>query len=460
MSYMRFARSLVVVGAAMFAAGCATLGRGTGTPDAGAIARLEKQRAARPNDAAVARSLGIAYYKSGKFTEARAHLEQAAKLDPRDGSATLYLGLTAEQQKDIPAARAAYQSYVRYGKTSKVRRQLEDRLAALTRQELAVAAKAAVAQEQRLSTQPGNAKTVAVMPLRFSGSDTTLRPLERGLAELIIIDLSRSHELTVVERSRIQALLDEIKLQQSGATDTATNVRAGKIIQAGRIVSGGIVQTADRLRVDAAIVNTQTSALAGGAGNENTLEQIFAIEKAIVAQLFDSLGVRLTAEERKALELTPTRNLQAFLAYSRGLMFEDQGRYGEAARAFYEASRLDPNFVQAQQKQTQTTSAAQGMTLNAATIEANLTGTTEENVARRSAVGEVVATGAGDGGGGNSARDVAETLNPSATQAAAEQAGARGAAAPIVSTPIRDPIGNESGSNRATVTIIIRIPNP
>jgi len=457
---MRFARSIVVVGVAVFAAGCATVSRGAATPDAGAIAKLEKQRAARPNDAAVARSLGIAYYKSDKLAEARTHLERAVKLDPRDGSATLYLGLTAEKQKDIPAARAAYQGYVRYGKTSKVRRQLEHRLAALTRQELAIAAKAAVAQEQRLSTQPGNPKTVAVMPLRFSGSDTTLRPLERGLAELITIDLSRSHQLTVVERARIQALLDEIKLQQSGATDTTTNVRAGKIIQAGSIVSGAIAQNADRLRVDAAIVSTQTSAATGGAVNENTLEQLFAIEKSIVVQLFQTLGVTLTEEERRALELTPTRSLSAFLAYSRGLMFEDQGRFGEAARSFNEASRLDPNFVQAQQKQAQTTSAAQGMALNAATIEANLTGTTEQSVADRSAAGEVAATGGGDSGVGNSARDVASELNPSASQSAADQAGARGAAATVVSTPIRDPIGNETNSNRATVTIIIRIPNP
>src|SRR5690349_348556 len=129
-----------------------------------AIAKLEAARAARPNDAAVARSLGIAYYKQGKYSEARPVLEQAVRLDPRDGAASLYLGLTAEQQKDLPAAKSAYQTYVRFGRTSRVRRQLEARLAAITRQEIEVAAKAAVAQEQQLSTQMGQANAVAVMP--------------------------------------------------------------------------------------------------------------------------------------------------------------------------------------------------------------------------------------------------------------------------------------------------------
>ena len=448
---MRFVRFAVVAGLSAFAVGCAT----SGQMSAGGVARLEKARTARPKDAAVARSLGIAYYKNNKFAEARTHLTEAVKLDPRDGSASLYLGLTAERLNDIPAAKAAYQGYVRFGRTSKIRKQLEARLAALTRQELLVAAKTAVQQERQIAQQAGNAKTVAVMPMRFSGSDSTLRPLERGMAELITIDLARSHELTVVERSRIQALLDEIKLQGSGATDSTSNVRAGKIIQAGRIVNGNIQQDATRLRVDAAIVNTQTSALAGGAGSENSLEQLFAIEKAIVVQLFDSLGVKLTAEEKKALEIVPTRSLQAFLAYSRGLMLEDQGRYNDAARAFGDASRLDPNFLQAQQKGTQNSAAAVGVTLNVAALESNLVGTVEESIANRSSNGEAPPANGSEGG---RAADVASSVNPSATQASADAAGGSGAATTNIATPRRDNIGNESASKRANVTIIVRLP--
>lgn len=447
---MRFVSSVVLLAATTIVAACAT--------SAGGVARLEKARASRPNDAAVARSLGIAYYKAGKYAQARPLLDQAVRLDPRDGSAALYLGLTAEQQKDLPAAKAAYQTYVRFGRTSKVRKQLETRLAAITRQELQASAKAAVAQEQQLGAQGGSPRTVAVMPLRFVGTDSTLQPLERGFAELLTIDLARSKQLTVVERARLQALIDEIKLQQSGATDAATNVRAGKIIQAGRLVQGQIMQNGPRLRVDAAIVNTQTSALAGGAANENTLEQLFAIEKAIVVQLFDSLGVRLTPEERKDLELIPTRSLQAFLAYSRGLMLEDAGRYEEASRVFNDAMRFDPGFLQAQQKSTQTAAAAQGMQMNATSIEANLTGTAEENVANRSQQGEAPPSNGGDTG--NSASDVANGLNPSASQNAAEQAGARGAGVPVESAPTRDPAGLESGRKSANLIIIVKFPKP
>ena len=443
---MRPFRTFLALALSVAAGACASTGAARGD----GIARLESARAARPADAAVARSLGIAYYKAGRYDDARKHLDAAARMDPRDGTAALYLGLTAEQQKDLPAARAAYESYVRFGRTSRVRRQLEARLAALTRMELASSAKAAVAQEQQLASTTPSPRVVAVLPLRFVGNDSSLQPLGRGFAELLTTDLSRSSQLTVVERARLQAILDEIALQQSGATDAATNVRAGKIIQAGRIVSGQIMQNEQRLRVDAAIVNTTTSQSAGGAASENLLEQLFEIEKAVVLQLFDSLGVQLTTAERNAIEQRPTRSMQAFLAYSEGLQLEDQGRFGEAAARFQEAARVDPAFLQATQRGAQAQAAATGMQMSTASIEGGLAGTAEGVVAERAAQG-----GASGGGSENSASSIVDNINESPAGSSTSDAGA--GARPGSKDAVSEGVGADSRKT-ATVRVPVRIP--
>lgn len=445
---MRSFHSLIVLALGLAAAACASSGAARGD----GIARLEKSRAARPNDAAVTRSLGIAYYKAGRYDDARKQLDAATAMDARDGTAALYLGLTAEQQKDLTAAKKAYQGYLRFGRTSKVRRQLEARLAALTRQEIAESAKAAVAQEQQLSGTQGSPRVVAVMPLRFVGSDSTLRPLERGFAELLTTDLSRSGQLTVVERARLQALLDEITLQQGGATDAATNVRAGKIIQAGRIVSGQIMQNEQRLRVDAAIVNTTTSQAAGGAANENTLDQLLEIEKNIVLQLFDSLGVVLTTVERNAIEQRPTRSMQAFLAFSQGLQLEDQGRYADAASRYQEAARIDPAFTQASQRGVQAQAASVGMQMSAASIENNLGGTSEGNVADKAARGDASQS---SGGSENSPSNIVDNINESPANTATS--GASGGTKPGGKDPVSEGVGADSRKS-GTFRIIVRVP--
>ncbi|MDE3150609.1 MAG: tetratricopeptide repeat protein, partial [Gemmatimonadota bacterium] len=178
-------RPLLFLTLAALLGGCATAG--TVGPDG--LARLEHARAENPQSAAANRALGIAYYQLHRYPEAREALQRAAAADPKDGTTQLFLGMTAEAQNDLAAARTAYSSYVQYGRTARVRHLLEDRLAALDHKELMLAAKQDVANEAQLSSQPGARTTVAVLPLTFSGADTTLRPLGRGLAELLTTDL-------------------------------------------------------------------------------------------------------------------------------------------------------------------------------------------------------------------------------------------------------------------------------
>ena len=453
MRTIRFLPStLLVVGLAACATGGMTVGE--------SVTRLEQQQKASPTSAAVNRSLGIAYYKAARYPQARAALETAARLDPRDGTTSLYLGLTDEALDDLPGAKAAYSSYIQFGRTSRVRSQLQSRLAALTRKEITADAKLAVRQEATLSTQPGNPRTVAVMPLRFSGADTTLKPLERGFADLLTTDLARSSQLTLVERSRMQALLDEIKLQQSGTTEASSNVRAGKLMRAGRVVQGAILQVgASDLRVDAAVVDVPTSQVQGSAQQADQLEQVFSIEKKLALDLFAQLGVTLTVAERQQIEQRPTRSMQAFLAYSRGLTAEDEGRYDDASRFFDEAVRLDPGFSAAQSKSEEARAAAAGAAVNAASVEVSLKGTSEGAVIVAAQKGSSTPASSGTTGLTGTVKSAAGDLNGSPASAATGSASTGGGASQPAA---KDPVSAATGSDRPAVigTVIFTVTRP
>jgi tetratricopeptide (TPR) repeat protein len=415
------------------------------------IARLEEMQRAEPGSLEVNRSLGIGYYKAGRFDDARAALETASRLAPEDGTTALYLGLTAEELGDVAAAKRAYSTYIAVGRTSRVRMQLQSRLAALARRELADDAKRAVQQERTLAAVPGSPTTVAVLPLRFSGSDSSLRPLERGLAELLTTDLARSKQLTVLERARIQAVLDELALQSSGQTDSASNVRAGRLLQAGRLVQGSILQLDEsQLRVDAAVVDVPTTQVRGVAQGSDRMEQLFALEKRIALDLFEQLDVTLTVAERNAIEQRPTRSLAAFLAYSRGLTAEDEGRYDDASQFYRDAARIDPDFGAALQKNRDARAALTGARLSTHAIEGGLDGTIEG------------AAAAGSHGRGSDVSDAvhaaADDLNPS-TAGAATAPGRSGEHGP----PQKDPVSaatntDKPGKRLGRVTMVITRP--
>jgi TolB-like protein len=333
-----------------------------------------------------------------------------------------------------------------------VRGQLRSRLAAVQRAELARTARDAVAREAQISATPGSPKTVAVLPLRFSGNDSSLVPLERGLAALMVADLSVSKELTVLERERVQALLDEVALNQSGRVDSATSVRAGRMLAAGRMVQGGLIQLPNRaLRIDAAVIDVPTSQAVGNPQGENRLEQIFVLEKQIVYQIFDALGVRLTAAEREQIDQRPTRSLQAFLAYSSGLLAEDNGNLDLASRYFGDAVRIDPSFSAAAAQRQQVDAARAGTSVSTGTMESALLTSPEGQVV---AAAEAGVAGVVDGG---TLSSIANDLNPSiAAQTengtTSTNPGQRDAASSTANTD--NPTG---GTGR--ITIIIRQPS-
>jgi tetratricopeptide (TPR) repeat protein len=453
---MRILESLTATLLVVSLGACATGGMTSGD----AIARLETQQKESPTSAEANRSLGIAYYKANRNAEARAALETSAKLDPRDGTTALFLGLADEALGDLAAAKIAYSSYIQLGRTSRVRGQLQSHLAALTRKELAAEAKTAVAQEATLASQPGNPRTIAVLPLRFSGADTSLKVLERGFADLLTTDLARSSQLTLVERSRMQALLDEIKLQQTGTTDAATNVRAGKLVRAGRVVQGAILQVdSTNLRVDAAVVDVPTSQVQGTTQASDQLEQVFNLEKKIALDLFTQLGVTLTVAERTQIEQRPTRSMQAFLSYSRGLTAEDEGRYDDATRYFNQAVRLDPGFSAAQTKGAEAAAAAAGATVTAATVEAGLKGTSEGAIVAAAQQGAPVPLGSSVGGLGSTVQNAIGDINPSTTGiATAAGTTSGGSTQPGQKDPVSAGSGSDNPASTAKVTIVITRP--
>lgn len=431
-------------------------------PSGDAISRLQVRRDQQPREAAVHRSLGIALYKADRIPEARAALAEALRLDPRDGTTALYAGLAAEKQNDLAAARSAYTTYLRHGRTKGVRSKLAARLAALQRRELAIAARAAVASESSIGTATGDPRVVAVMPFRFSGADSTLQPLERGFAELVTTDLARASALTVVERARMQALLDEMALHAASG-DSATALRAGRMLQAGRLIQGGLLQVGDeQLRVDAAIMDVPTSRAVGGASGDDRLAALFELEKRLVLDLFDGLGVTLTVAERRAIEERPTRSLAAFLSFSRGLMAEDGGDFDAARRFYQDALRIDPSFGAAAQRSSSAASISEGEQVTSESVEAATAGSAEGQVAAAAVEGTVVTSGT-TGTVASTLSTVVNDVNTTQSGAAAGATTTSGGGNTNPSAPGRDGApegtGNDSPTSRnAKVVIVIPIP--
>jgi TolB-like protein len=344
------AARVTVVSLSYLSLACAGAAKPAGVP-AAAIRALEAQLARHPDDPTVTLRLAKAYYSAKRFADARRAVGTTLRLQPANDEAQVYLGLSYEGLTQYDSARAVYSGLLASRPRGAVQRLLSGRLAILTRLELRSAAREAIVRESQLAGTPPEPNTVAVMTFRYTGGDSAFRPLERGLASLVVTDLSRVRQLTIVERARLQALLDELQLAESGRVDAATGARSGRLVRASEVVQGQFsVGETSQLRMDATVVRATDAQVTASGSNADQLQALFDIEKAVVFQLLAKLGITLTPAERVAISERPTRDIQAFLLYSRGLEAWDGGDFAAAAGFFAAAARRDPSFGAAVQQ--------------------------------------------------------------------------------------------------------------
>ena len=315
------------------------------------LAELEARRAAHPGNPRVLTDVGVELYRAGALARARDVLLASLALDPEDSRAIVHLGLAYEGLSEPDLALAAYHRALAGRLDRSERRSIEARLGVITRQVLALEARRAIAAEQSLTSRALLPNTVAVLPWTYLGADSSLKPLERGLAHLLVSDLGRVSRLTLLERDRVQALADELALARAGLVDSATAARSGRLLGAAEVIQGAIRETPNgEIRLDAQVVATSNAAVRATGTASDRLARLFAMEKSVVFELLERWGIPLTPAERRAISEQPTTDLQAFLAFSRGLEAEDRGDFLEAGQHFQAAAGRDPSFSAARQR--------------------------------------------------------------------------------------------------------------
>lgn len=355
--------------------GCGPTGALEQDPEAAReeIRRLEARLARSPADADLLRRLGALYIRTGQYAEGRDRLARAHTTDPNDPRTLFYLGLAHEYLGDETSALALYQRFADVPRRSPYRRLMQGRFRALTRELARREVQDVLAAERTLGadfaslTDTLETTTVGVFPLRYQGQDDRYAPLGRGLSELMMLDLAQIDRLRVVERVRLQALLDEQALGQTDVVDPTTAPRRGLLLGAGTVVGGtyAVVGDAD-VQIDVSAFDVVGGQAPPPLSASETLANLIRAEKALVLRLVESLGLELTPQEQARILVIPTENLEAFRAYSLGLLQDDAREFALAAASFEQAAALDPGFSLAQEKAAEAASLAAAGTPEAA----------------------------------------------------------------------------------------------
>lgn len=297
------------------------------------------------------KQLSIKYVRAHQNEKAKHYLTKALYHMPDDDALLFYQGLNYEFLNDTLSAINYYSRYKDTPILSPYRKLMEGRYLLLNRELVYKDIKNLVNEEKSLKIKNIPSNTLAVFPLNYQGSDNKYAPLSRGLSEMMSIDLAKVKKLTVLERIRLKAILDELKFGQSALVDKKTAPRVGKLLSASLLYSGSFnITDGSELKMDINSWDIKKNKMGNWLDKSGNLEDIFLLEKDLVFAIIDQLGINLTQEEKEQIQYIPTKNINAFLEYSKGLEAEDNGRY-EAAAAYYQnAVDIDPEFKTASAK--------------------------------------------------------------------------------------------------------------
>jgi tetratricopeptide (TPR) repeat protein len=316
-----------------------------------AIEKFELALRETPDDVRAQCELGIANYKEGKYGEAISALSKAKAIDPGYGKVYLYLGLTYEKMNDPIKALDEYFNYMRLGPASLMARKIKRRIKEIMKQQCAARTREMTEDELALYVDSIPENSIAVTYFENVSGSEELTPLQKGLTDMLITDLSQVKALKVLERMCLHVLLEEMRLGTTGILDKMTAPKAGRLLGANRIVTGSFATPGkDNMRIDSFLVKPRESKLEASEDVSGALQRFFDLEKQLVFKMIAGMGIRLSPEEEDAIKKVPTESFMAFLAYSRGLDYEDRGMYVEAAAEFEAAVALDPSFSNAQTK--------------------------------------------------------------------------------------------------------------
>jgi TolB-like protein len=120
----------------------------------------------------------------------------------------------------------------------------------------------------------------------------------KGLADLLITDLAANPNVRVVERERIQKLIEEQNLVRSGAIDNQTAVQLGKLLGVRHMITGGFMSDGRGTMVlTARSIEVETGIITNPQRVQAKTDDVLGL----IAQLTTRLGtdLRLPAIERR-----------------------------------------------------------------------------------------------------------------------------------------------------------------
>jgi tetratricopeptide (TPR) repeat protein len=291
--------------------------------------------------------IGVVLWHMKRYNTAVRVLSQVARKTPQYGKALFYLGICQEALSKPDKAHDVYRRYAVLDDNDPYREVLRWRSEWVSKQTAAADMRRDPSSIQ-VSSLPKN--SVAVLYFQNMANDKW-SPLQKGFAQLLIDDLSNVDQIRVVDREKLQQLIDAKKWTPKILMQDARHEEIAKLLGARAFVKGAFrVGKQQAIEFNVGTIRIDSSDPVQYRKFQGSIPEILSIEKRILMRILADLGVTLTPDQERLVSGTATKNFDAFSQFCTGLDDMDAGRFQSAQTRFARALELDSDFFLAQDR--------------------------------------------------------------------------------------------------------------
>ena len=188
-----------------------------------------------------------------------------------------------------------------------------------------------------------DAKSIAVLPFDNFSDDKRNTYFADGIQDDILTAISKVSDLKVISRISVMQYRDK----------TRNTREIGQTLGVAYLLEGSVRHTNDKVRITAQLIDARNDQHVWAEHYDRDLADVFAIQSEVAENIVAQLKANLSPSEKAAINVQPTRDLEAFDIYLQAKQlintFSDTPDSKEtllkAVRLLDEAISRDPNFA-------------------------------------------------------------------------------------------------------------------
>ncbi len=181
-------------------------------------------------------------------------------------------------------------------------------------------------------------KSIAVLPFNNDSNDPSNIYLINGLMESLLDNLQKIEDLRVISRTSVEKYRNNPK----------TTPEIARELNANYLVEGSGQKLGDQILLNIQLIDATTDKHLWAERYKRDASDIFELQLEVARSIADEIEAIITPEEAAQIEKIPTKNLEAYDYFLKGLdLYQQETRKGleESIPLFEKAIELDPEFA-------------------------------------------------------------------------------------------------------------------